>query len=138
MKHRNRFLYVQNLNKQQRLVLTGTFNVEGKNFLQIAIPEAQTATAHGGIKKTMKALSDKFECQSFFCLVREYVGSCDICHRTKYSYRGPIGYVIALHVPVRRQSDITINFLKLLFIFSKCSFLYPNIPVGEDHIVCIP
>ena len=84
MKYRNGFLYVQNLNKQQRLVLPSTFNAEGKNFLEIAIAEAHAATAHGGIEKTMKALTDKFECQSFSLLVREYVGSCDICQRTKY------------------------------------------------------
>ena len=98
MKDRNRFLYVQNLNKQWRLVLPSTFNMEGKNFLEIAIAENHAATARGRIEKTMKALTDKFECQSFSCVVREYVGSCDICHRTKYSSRGPIGYAIPLHV----------------------------------------
>ena len=25
----------------------------------------------------------------------------------------------------------------MLAVFTKCSFLYLNIPVGEDHIVCI-
>ena len=137
MKDRKGCLYVQNLNKQWRLVLPSTFNMEGKNFLEIAIAENQAATAHGGIEKTMKAPTDKFDCQSFSCLVREYVGSCDICQRTKYSQRGPIGYVTPLHVPVRLWSDITIDFLKLLLVFTKCSFLYPNIPVGKDHIVCI-
>ena len=29
------------------------------------------------------------------------------------------------------------DFLKLLPVFTKCSLLYPNIPVGEDQIVCI-
>ena len=29
------------------------------------------------------------------------------------------------------------DFLKLLLVFTKCSVLYPNIPIGEDHIVCI-
>ena len=53
MKHRNRFLYSQNLNKQWRLVLPSTFNAEGKNFLEIAIVEAHAATAHGGIEKRM-------------------------------------------------------------------------------------
>ena len=83
MKDRNGFLYVQNLNKQWSLVLPSTFNTEGKNFLEIAIAKGHAATAHGGIKKTIKALTDKFECQSFSCLVREYVRSCDICQRTK-------------------------------------------------------
>ena len=29
------------------------------------------------------------------------------------------------------------DFLKLSPVFTKCSVLYPNIPVGEDHRVCI-
>ena len=49
MNNRNGFLYVQNLNKQCTLVLPRTFNVEGKNFLHIAIAEAHAATTHVGI-----------------------------------------------------------------------------------------
>ena len=137
MKHRNGILNVQNLNKQWRLVLPSTFNAEDKNFLEIAIAEAHAATVHCGIKKAKKALTDNFECQSFSRLVREYVRSCDICQRTKYLQKGPIGYVIPLYVPVRSWSDITMDFLKLLSVFTKCSVSYPNTPVGEDHIVCI-
>ena len=93
MKDRNGFLYVQNLNKQWRLILPSTFNGEGKNFLEIAIAEAHAAAAHGRIKKTIKALTDKFKCQSFSRLVKEYVGSSNICQRTKYSQKEPIGYI---------------------------------------------
>ena len=121
MKDRNRFLYVQNLNKQWRLVLPSTFNAEGKNFLEIAITQAHAATAHGAIEKTMKARTDKFESQSFSRLVREYVGSCNICQSTKYSQRGPIRYVTPLLVPVRPWSDITMDFLNLSPVFTKCS-----------------
>ena len=112
MKQRNGFLYVQNLNKQWRLILPTTFNAEGENFLEMAIAEAYAATTHSGIEKIMKALTDKFECQSLSHLVREYVGSCDICQSTKYSQREPIGYITPLHVPVRPCSDITMAFLK--------------------------
>ena len=104
---------------------------------EISIAEAHAATAYGGIEKTMKALTDKCECQFFFRLVREYVGSYDVCQRTKYLQRGPIGYVTSLHVLVGPWSDITMDFLKLSLIFTKCSVLVPNIPIDEDHIVCI-
>ena len=40
-------------------------------------------------------------------------------------------------MPVRSCSDIIIDFLKLLLVFIKCSVLCANIPVGENHIVCI-
>ena len=137
MKHRNGFLYFQNLNKQWRLVLPSTFNAEGKNFLEIAIAKVYAATAYGRIEKTMKARTDKFECESFSRLVGENVGTCDICQRTTCLQRGPIGYITLLHVPVRPCSDLTMDFLKLSPVFTKCSLLYPHIPVGEDHIVCI-
>ena len=137
MKHRNGFRYVWNLNKQWRLVLTSTIYAECKNFLEIAIAKAHAVTVHGGNEKTMKALTDKFECESFSRLVKEYVGSCNICQMTKYLQRGPIGYVTPLHMPVRPWRDITMDFLQISPLFTKCSVLYPNIPVGEDHIVCI-
>ena len=101
MKHRNGLLYVQNLNKQWRLILSSIFNATGKNFLEIAIAEGHAATTHVGIQKTMKALTEKFEYESFSHLVKQYVGSCHICQRTKYSQEGPIGYITPLVVPVR-------------------------------------
>ena len=85
MKHRNGFLHVPDLNKKWTLVLSSIFNWERKNFLEIAIAEAHVATTHGGIEKTIKAQTDKFECQSFSQLVNKYVGRCDICQRTKYA-----------------------------------------------------
>ena len=117
--------------------MPNTFNAEGKNFLEIAIAGAHAATVHSGIEKTMKALTDKYECQFFCRLVREYVGSCDICLRTQYPHRGPIAYVTLLHIPVRPWRDITVDFLKLSPVFTKCSLLHTNIHVGEYHIGCI-
>ena len=29
------------------------------------------------------------------------------------------------------------DLVKLLAVFAKCSVLHPNIPVAEDHIICI-
>ena len=136
-KNRNGFLYLQNLNQKWRLVLPNTFNVEGKNILKIAIAEAHAATAHCGIEKTMKALCNKFECQFFSRLAREYVGSCNICRWTQYLRKEPIGYVTPLHVLVRPWSDITMNCFKLSLVFINCSRLYSNIPIGKDQIVYI-
>ena len=85
MKYRNGFLYVQNLNKSWRLVLPSTLNMEGKNFLEIAITETHTATANGEIKKIIKVLTDKFEYQFFFHLVKEHIQRYNICLRTKYT-----------------------------------------------------
>ena len=137
MQERKGFLYCQDLNQEQRLFLPSTFNAQGNNFPETALAKAHTATADGRVKKTMQAHTNMFECQSFFHLVKEYVGRCYACKRTKYLQRGPIGYVIALCMPVRLWSDIIINFLKLSTFFIKCLLLNSIIPVGEDHIVCI-
>ena len=117
--------------------MPSTCNAKGKNLLEIAIAEGDAASVDSGIEKTMKALTVKFECHSFSCLVREYVERRDICQRTKYLQRGPIGYVIPLLMPLRPWRDITMDFLNLSTVFTKCSVLYQNIPAGEDHIVCL-
>ena len=137
MNHRNGFLNVQNLYQQWKPDLASTFNTEDKYFLQIAIAEAYAVTTHSRIRKTSKAVTEKFEYQSFLWLVKEYVISCNMCQKMKYLYRGPIEYVTYLHMPVMPWSDNTIDILKLSPVLMKSSPLYQNIPVGEDHIVCI-
>ena len=107
-----------------------------KNYLEDAIKEAHDATAHGGVEKTLKWLPDKFICQPFSSLVKEYVASCDTCQRKKYSNKPPLGQVIMLHVPARAWTDITMDFLKMSPVFTYCSSLYPNIPLEDDHMIC--
>jgi len=130
------FLYCKP-DTQWKLVLPTSFDHNSKNFLQIAIQEAQDATAHGGFETTMKALTDKFMYQSFSTLVKDFVSSCDACQRTKYSNKPPVGLMTPLDVPIRPMSDLSMNFLKLAPVFIKCSVLYPNIPFDEDQIFCI-
>ena len=130
------FLYCRP-DKQWKLVLATSFDYNGNNFLEIAIQEAHDATAHGGIEKTMKALTDKFMCQSFLTLIKDYGNSCDTCQRSKYSNKPPVGLVTPLHVSIRPMSDFSMDFLKLTPVFNKCSVLYLNIAFNEDHIVCI-
>jgi len=133
---RDGFLYCRP-DKQWKLVLPTSFVYNGKNFLEIAIQEAHDATAHGGVEKTMKTLTDKFMCQSFSTLVKDYVSSCDTCQHTKYYNKPPVGLVTPLHVPIRPVSDLSMDFLKLTPVFIKCSVVYPYIPFDEHHVVCI-
>ena len=101
MKHRNGFLYVQNLNKQWPCTLPSTFNTEDENYLEIVITKAYTATAPSGLEETMKALTDNFKCQSFSRLIKKYIESYNVCLSMKYAQKKPIGYTIPLHIPVR-------------------------------------
>jgi len=77
----NGFLYKKNEKREWRLVLPSTFNMKGKNYLENAIKEAHDAMAQCGIEKTLKWLTDKFICQPFESLVKEYVASCDTCQQ---------------------------------------------------------
>jgi len=61
----NLFLYKKNEKGEWRLVLPSTFNMNGKNYLEDAIKEAHNATAHGGVEKTLKWLTDKFFASHF-------------------------------------------------------------------------
>jgi len=112
------------------------FGMNDKNYLEGAIKEAHDATAHGGVEKTLKLLTDRFICQPFSTLVKEYVASCDTCQGTKYSNKPPLGHVTMLHVPARAWTDITMDFLKISPVFTYCSTLYPNIPLEDGHMIC--
>ena len=85
MKHINRFLCFQILNKQWRLILPCTFNTKDKTFLEMAIAKGHSAPADGGIEKMTKAISDKFESQYYCWVNKQYIGKYDICQKTKYS-----------------------------------------------------
>ena len=87
--------------------------------------------------KTIKALTNKFECQSISHLIRKYIRSYDIGQRMKYLQRGPIGYIIPLHMPVKLLCNISMDFLDLSTVLTECSVLNMNISIGEDHVVSV-
>jgi len=132
----NGFLYKKNEKGEWRLVLPSTCDMNGKNYLEDAIKEAHDGTAHGGVEKTLKCVIEKFICQPFPRLVKEYVASCDTCQRTKYSKKPPLGQVTMLHVSARAWTDITMDFLKMSPVFTYCLTLYPNIPLEDQHMIC--
>jgi len=132
----NGFLYKKNEKGEWRLVLRSRFNMNGTNYLEDAIKEAHDATAHGGVEKTLKYLTDRFICQPFSRLVMEYMASCNTCQRRKYSNKPPLGQVTMLHVLARAWTDITMDFLKMSSVFTYCSTLYSNIPLEDDHMIC--
>jgi len=75
----NGFLYKKNEKGEWGLVLPSMFDMNGKNYLEEAIKEYHDATVHGGVLKTLKWLTNKFICQPFSRLVKEYMASCDTC-----------------------------------------------------------
>ena len=63
------------------------------------------------------------------------MSSCDTCQRVKQSNKAPLGLVTPLHIPVRPWTDILMDFLKLTAVFIKCSTMYLNIEIDNDHMV---
>jgi len=66
----NGFLYKKNEKAEWRVVLPSTFDMNGKNYLEDAIKESHDATAHGGVEKTLKWLTDRLIYQPFSSLVK--------------------------------------------------------------------
>jgi len=132
----NGFFNKKNENGEWRLVLPSTFDMNSKYYLEDAIKEAHDAMAQCGVEKTLKWLTDKFICQPFSGLVKEYVASCDTWQWMKYSNKPLIGQVMMLHVPAKAWMDITMDFLKMSPVFTYCSTLYPNIPLEDDNMIC--
>jgi len=111
--------------------------MKGKNYLEDTIKETHNATAHGRVEKTLKCLTNKFICQPFSRLVKEYMSSCDTCQHTKYSNKPPLEQVTMLHVPAIAWTDITMDFLKMFPVFTYCSTLYPKVPLEDDQLISL-
>ena len=109
--------------------------MNGKNYLKDTIKEAHDAMLHARVEKKLKWLLDKYICQPFSRLIKEYVASSDTCQWTQYSNKPPLGHVIMLHVPARAWTDITMDFLKMSPVFTYCSSLYSNIPLKNNHLI---
>ena len=109
----------------------------GKNYYEPLIDEAHLATAHGGGENTMQYLNDRYQSQSLSAIVCSFVASCVTCQRVTQSNKPPLGLVTPLHIPVRPCTDILMDFLQLTPVFMKCSTMYPNIEIDNDHMLCI-
>jgi len=72
-------MYKKKEKAEWRLVLPSTFNLNSKNYPEAAIKEGHDATARGGVDKRFKWLTEKFICQPFLRLIKEYVTSCGTC-----------------------------------------------------------
>jgi len=131
----NGFLYKKNEKEEYRLVLISMFDIKSKNYLEVAIKEAHNTAAHSGVEKTWKWLLDKYICQLFSILVKEYVLGCDTCQGTKYSKKPLLGQVTMFQVRARATMDINLDFLKMSRIFTYYSALYTNIPLEDDYMI---
>ena len=85
----------------------------------------------------MHYLSDRCQSQSVSALMQSFVVCYDTCPRAKQSNKLLLGLITPLHVSVRLWTDIYMCFLMLTSVFIKCSNIYPNIAMNNDHMVCI-
>jgi len=97
----NGFLGKENKKGEWRLVLPSTYDMNGKNYLEGIIKEVYDVMVHNRVEKMSKWLPDKFICQLFSRLIKEYIVSCNTCQWTNYSNKPALGQVTMLHVPAR-------------------------------------
>ena len=130
------FLYGFWKSGEWKLILPSNFVFAGKNYYEPLIDEAHVVPAHGGVEKIMQYLTDRYRSQWLSTLIHSFVVRCDTCPRVTPSNKPPLAVVTPLHVLVRLWTDIWMHFLKLTPVFIKCSTMYPNIEIDNDHMLC--
>lgn len=69
---------------------------------------------HFGIAKTLDLVSRTFYWPSMQKYIRDYVGGCDICQRSKSRNHKPYGLLQPLPIPERPWSSISVDFITQL------------------------
>ena len=69
------------------------------------------AAGHHGMERKLLSLRRRFFWPGMSQMVREYVGSCPVCQRTKGSNQRPIGLLRPLPVPADRWVQVTKDFI---------------------------
>ena len=131
------FLYGFWKSGEWNLILQRNFVFAGENYYEPLIDEAHVVTAHRRVEKTTQYQRARYQSRSLSALVQSFIESCNTCQEVTNSNKPPLGLVTQLHVPVRPGTDISIYFLKLTPPFIKCSSIYPNIEIDNDHMLCI-
>ena len=68
-------------------------------------------TCHPGVKRTRFVISQRFWWPSMEREVREYVGACPVCARSKTSSRAQMGLLQPLPIPTRPWAEISLDFV---------------------------
>ena len=85
---------------------------------------------HRGFQKTLELVMRYWWWRGISNDVREYVHTCDICQRQKYSTQSPAGLLQPLELPKKKWSDISMDFITSL---PKTSKGYDTIMVVVDR-----
>ena len=117
--------------------LAEQFVFADKTYYKSLINNAHVMTAHGRVEKTTQYLTHRYQSHSLSALVQSFVASCDTCHRVKQFNKPPLEFVTPLHVLVRPCTDLWIDVLNLTPVFIKCSTMYANREIDNDHMLCI-
>ena len=83
----------------------------------------------------MQYITDKYQLQSLFALVYVLMSNCDTCQPVKEYNKLALYLVILLHTPVRPWTDISIDCRKLTPVFTKCSTMYADIDIANNHML---
>lgn len=87
-------------------------------FIQALLMQfhASIIGGHEGVLKTFKRMSREVYWPGMKSDITEFIKSCEICHKNKYSTLSPAGLLSPLPIPAQVWSDISLDFVEGLRI----------------------
>jgi len=101
----------------QRLLLRGDLTcIPAGTHRLVALQDHHDVPKQGhmGVRKTTKALVDRFYWKSLRQDAQEFVRTCDPCQRKKSRTESPLGHLQPLELPMKRWASVSMDFISPL------------------------
>ena len=82
-----------------------------RNFVLREAHESPLESSHAGPERLWQQLSQKFYWRRMKTDILAFVGSCDICQKTKFSNFNKFGFLIPNPIPLRPYQSISMDFI---------------------------
>jgi len=122
----NGLIYFKDWNGNHRLVVPESLRVD----IMSEVHNTITEVAHGGYAKTYNQIAAVYYWPRMSRDIKKYVGTCDICQKTKPRRHAPIGMLQPIPIPSQPFEVVSMNFIPEL----PESDRYDNILVIIDKL----
>ena len=112
----NRLIYFEDWNGNHQLVVPESLRVEIMSKVHNNITEA----AHGGYAKSHNRIASIYYWPRMSRDIKKYVGTCDICQKTKPRRHTPVGMLQPIPIPSQPFKVVTMDFI-------------PELPEGKGY-----
>ena len=104
---KNRLIYFEDWNGNHRLVVLESLRVDIMSEIHNTITEA----AHGGYAKTYNRIAAVYYWPRMSRDIKKYVGTCDICQKTKPRRHAPVGMLQPIPIPSQPFEVVSMDFI---------------------------